>query len=381
MQVSKAALLGALLTSMALAGCSGGGDSSGFSIKGSGQTYTFTAAASADNYTWDLGDHLTKAYTKSVTHTYDFESGVVPITLVATKDAKKSEHRKSITLGSGANENAGFVLEGSLNWTVPGEAVTLSAAKSVDPEGDPLRYAWSCQRAGDAVRQSVHVHPGFGGVAFATPPAGSIIVLDAKGPLPTADRTVAGDLCESLGQGGKASLDTTITGAFTRTGIYDIYLLASDPVHPTTSGKYRIIVTTPEEKPAPRQVLPFEGVLFAGAGGAVQEGCTTLAVCDRGYDSVTHSFSLPLQAVAGSIALAYDDPTSSMGITCQLNRASTPLATVENGQNVTLNAGDLKQGSYTILCEPDVVVPTSAEGTHYVVTGTFDLDLDPFKVY
>src|SRR5688572_7743311 len=123
MQVLKAATAVAVLLSMALAGCSGGGSDGGISVKGSDGTYTFTGPGGADNYTWDLGDHLTRAYTKSVTHTYDFENGVVPVTLVTTNGEKKSEFRKEITLGSGLNENAGFVLEGSTNWTILGQSV------------------------------------------------------------------------------------------------------------------------------------------------------------------------------------------------------------------------------------------------------------------
>lgn len=381
MQTVKASLLGALFLAVTLAGCSGGGNAGGFTIKASGLSYTFTAQTSGENYTWDLGDHLTRAYTKSVSHTYDFENGVVPVVLVVTKDGKRLEYRQQITLGTGVNENAGFVLEGDTNWTTVGAPVKLSAHRSVDPESDPLRYSWSCQRAGDAVRQSVHVHPGSGGVGFATPPAGSILIRDATEPLPEPDRNVSGDLCQSLGQGGKPSLDETIGGAFTQTGIYDIYLLASDPVHPTTSGKYRIIVTNEEDKPAELQVLPFEGQLLVGSGGLVQSGCTELNQCMRGYDSITHSFSLPLQAEIGNLTLTYDDPTDAMNIVCQLNRGTTPLETVSRGQTVDLQAGNLKAGSYTLVCEPDFVVPTSADGVVYVVTASFDLDMDPFKIY
>lgn len=381
MRLFKASLLGALFLTVTLAGCSGGGDANGFTIKGSGLSYTFTAQTSGENYTWDLGDHLTRAYTKSVSHTYDFENGVVPVVLVVTKDGKRLEYRDEITLGTGVNENAGFVLEGDSNWTTVGTPVKLSAHRSVDPENDPLRYSWSCQRAGDAVRQSVHVHPGSGGVGFATPPAGSILIRDATEPLPQPDRNVSGDLCESLGQGGRPSLDATISGAFTKTGIYDIYLLASDPVHPTTSGKYRIVVTNEADKPAEQQVLPFEGTLLVGSGGLLQGGCTQLNQCARDYDSVTHTFNLPLQADAGNLTLSYTDPTDAMNIVCQLNRGTTPLESVSNGETVSLQAGNLKAGSYTLVCEPDVVAPTSPDGVRYTLTAKFDLDMDPFKIY
>ena len=86
-----------------------------------------------------------------------------------------------------------------------------------------------------------------------------------------SDRTVGGDLCEGLGTAGRPSLDTTITGAFTKSGIYDIYLLASDPVHPTTSGKYHFVVSAPEERPAPLWTEIFGGTLQGGNNGTLQE--------------------------------------------------------------------------------------------------------------
>lgn len=387
MQVFKAATAAAVLLSMALAGCSGvgGSDGGGFSIKEKDGVYTFTASGSADNYTWDLGDHLTRAYTKSVTHTYDFENGVVPVRLVTMKGEAltRAEYTKEITLGTGINENAGFVLEGGSNWTVLGESVTLSAHRSTDPDGDALRYTWSCQRTGDAIRQSLHSHPGFGGKPFATPPAGSVLSINAQGPLPAADRTVSGDLCDGLGTAGRASLDETITGAFTKSGIYDIYLLASDPVHPTTSGKYRIVVTPPAEKPPEVLVNVFTGTFQAGANGQLQGVCGFLeSQCTQTFDEVQHSFATPLPGAGGYMTLAYTDASGAMTITCVLERGETQVATAEGPDaNVTLDAAQLSNGSYTVLCKPNAVIPADPEGVTYTLTVAIDLKVDPFLLY
>jgi hypothetical protein len=383
MQVLKAALATAVLLSMTLAGCSGsGGGGSGFSVKESGGEYTFTAAGSADNYTWDLGDHLTRAYTKSVKHTYDFENGILLVRLVTMKGGVRAEATKELTLGTGVNENAGFVLEGSSNWTVVGQTITFSAHRSTDPDGDALRYTWSCQRTGDAIRKGFHSHPGFGGKPFATPPAGSVFSVNAQGPLPAADRTIPGDLCEGLGTSGRPSLDATITGAFTKGGDYDIYLLASDPVHPTTSGKYRVIVTPAAEKPAEIQVMPFQGTFQAGAGGTVQDLCEPVEEqCTQSFDETQHSFSTPLPAQAGWMELAYDNPTTQMVITCNLERGTTPVATVEGAMNVTLDPKNLPNGSYQVTCSPNAVIPTDPAGVAYTLTVGIDLNIDPFLLY
>ena len=385
MQVPQATLAVAALLSVALAGCSGaGGSAGGFSISGSDGTYKFTASGSADNYTWDLGDHLTRAYTKTVEHTYDFTNGVVPVVLTVTKDGKKTEFRKEVTLGTGTNTNAGFVLEGSSNWTVLGEGVTFSAHRSTDPDGDPLRYTWSCQRVSDAVRQAAHTHAGFGGVPFATPAAGAIVSIDAQGPLPAADRTVEGDLCETLGQGGRPTLDTTITGSFAKQGIYDIYLLASDPVHPTTSGKYRVVVTPPAEKPAEQQEFTFEGAFVAGGAGGAAQGVCEITQCGQPLDRVSFPFSLTLAAQAGNMSLQYTDPTGALELSCVLNRGETALESMAGpGATVQLDPANLRAGGYSIACESTTaVVPTTPEGnTPFTVTAKFDLDMDPFKVY
>ena len=367
----------AVFLAVGLAGCSSG-DSGGFSIKAPstpGGEYVFTASGSADNYTWDLGDRLTVLYGKTVRHTYDFTNGQITVVLTTKSGDKSEDVRKSLTLGTGTNAQPTFVLEGQRNWTVTGESVKFSARSSTDPDDDPLRYTWSCVRTGDAVRTPAHSHPGFQGVPFATAPAGSVTAINAVGELPAADRTVTGDMCETLGSGGRPSTDATIEGSFTKSGIYDVYLLASDPVHATTSGKYHFVITPPEERPAELFQVGFFGTLQGGSNGALQGIIGEAA--EGTFDEAVHTFSLPLGGNGGYITTTYDgnDPTSTATITWTLKRGSVDIASGgADGENVTLS-GALQAASYTLT------VQLQGLGEGYSINIGVPLDRDPFKVY
>lgn len=380
MHKGLALLAATAFLAVALAGCSSG-DKSGFSVKAPsspGGEYVFTANGSADNYTWDLGDRLTVAYGKSVHHTYDFKNGAITVTLTAKKGGQSEESRQALTLGTGQNGQPTFILEGQTNWTITGETVRFSAAKSTDPDGDPLRYTWSCVRTGDAKRLPTHVHPGFGGVPFASPPAGTVTARNAVGALPNPDRKLSGDLCDALGSGGKPGKDSTIEGAFTKTGIYDIYLLASDPVHPTTSGKYHMAVTTPEERPPRVFTVSFSGNLQGGNNGTLQSVATT-AQQSGSYDEDLHTFSLPLTGFQGWSATTVTpavpgDPATKLYWT--LSRGTVPVAAFDgSAANVTLPGTEMKAAGYTL--KVDVV----GGGAQYTIDIAVPLDLDPFKVY
>jgi major membrane immunogen (membrane-anchored lipoprotein) len=381
MQKGLALVAAAAFLSAGLAGCSSG-DKSGFSVKAPsapGGEYVFTANGSADNYTWDLGDRLTVAYGKSVHHTYDFKNGAITVTLTAKKGAQSEESRQALTLGTGQNAQPTFILEGQTNWTVTGETVRFSAAKSTDPDGDPLRYTWSCVRTGDAKRQPTHTHPGFGGVPFATPPAGTVTAQNAVGALPTPDRKPSGDLCEALGNGGKPSKDTTIEGAFTKTGIYDIYLLASDPVHPTTSGKYHFAVTTPDERPAKVWTQSFSGNLQGGSNGVLQ-GVGDQAGSGQRFDEDLHTFTLPLTGFQGwaatTVTPTLQGADAGSTVTWTLSRGTVQVAAYDGtAANVTLPAAEMKASGYTLR------VDLQGAGASYTVDLAIPLDLDPFKVY
>ena len=378
MHKGMALLAGAAFLAVALAGCSSGG-SGGFSISAPsdpGGEYVFKASGSADNYTWDLGDRLTIAYGKTVRHAYDFANGEVTVILTAKDGDKTDEHRKTIVLGTGANEQPTFILEGSTNWTVTGETIRFSAAKSTDPDSDPLRYTWSCVRTGPAVRTPVHVHPGFQGVPFATPPAGSVTAQNAVGELPAPDRVVEGDLCQTLGSGGRPSLHATIEGSFTETGVYDVYLLASDPVHPTTSGKYHFVVTTPEERPSPTHVITLNGALDGGSGGTLQS-FNDAAQQNESLDMAHHSLSLPLNGLGGSVTMTEQGQfADANSLVWELRRGTLLVAQgTDDGAAVSLPMGELKQGTY------GVDVKLTGLQSQYTVLVEVQLDMDPFKVY
>lgn len=378
MHKGLALLSTAAFLAVAMAGCSSA-ESGGFSIDAPSDPtgeYVFKASGSADNYTWDLGDRLTILHGKTVRHAYDFQNGEITVVLTMKKGEKTEDHRKTITRGTGVNEQPTFILEGSTNWTVTGETITFSAAKSTDPDGDPLRYTWSCVRTGPAVRTPVHVHPGFQGVPFATPPAGAVTSQNAVGALPTPDRIVEGDLCAGLNAHNRPSLDTTIQGSFTETGVYDVYLLASDPAHPTTSGKYHFVVTTPEERPTPLHTISMSGNLAGGVGGTAQEVATATQQ-NQSLDMATHSFSLPLNGKSGSITVTKTgDFAAANTLNWELKRGTLVIvAGAADGAPIQIPGNDLKQGTYSVQVRLQGVQES------YTIDVAVELDMDPFKVY
>lgn len=369
-------LLAALLAATMFAGCSGS-DAGGISANApaaAGGAYVFTASGSADNYTWDLGDHLTVAYGKKVTHTYDFANGQITVSLTTKKGDKLQEFREPVTLGTGQNALPTFFLDAATNWTVTGESFTLSAAQSKDPDGDPLRYAWSCIRSGDAVFQISHEHAGVQGTPFATPPAGTITPRVVPGTVAAAsDKKLSGDLCDALGSGTRPSKSASITGSFTKTGIYDIFLLASDPVHPSTSGKYRVVATTPDERPQPVLEFLFEGTLTLGADGSSQSVGDQVG---QVLDKQIHPFSLPLGTRSNNVTFSYDqsDPVNAMR--WEIKKGEIVVATGDAPGTVSIEPSQMPAGSYSAT----VYFVTGLQAT-YNLSITSTLDMDPFKVY
>jgi hypothetical protein len=379
MQKGIALLAAAAFLAAGLAGCSSS-SKGGFTVKAPGAAggeYVFTANGSADNYTWDLGDRLTVLYGKSVHHAYDFKNGKITVALTTKKGTQTAESRQDLTLGTGQNAQPTFFLEAPTNWTIPGESMTFTAKASKDPDGDPLRYSWSCVRVQDAVRLPTHTHPGFGGVPFATPPAGTVTAQTLVGPVPAADRKISGDLCDALGSGGHPSTDATIQGSFSKTGIYDIYLLASDPVHPSTSGKFHLAVTAPGERPAAIQDFGFFDT-FEGGTGSLQSFCDATGNCGHELDMAVHSFSLPLNGKGGYVVASLNG-TSAVpvpgNLTWKLERGTIQIATGVAPGNVTIPATETKASSYTLT------LTYAGAGDSTAVHVVMALDMDPFKVY
>jgi hypothetical protein len=379
------AFLALAILASALSGCTGSDEPIEVTAPDTpGGAYTFEANVEADNYTWDLGDHLTVAHGRSVTHAYDFQDGRVVVSLRARGGSGSGDYSTEVVLGSGQNGKPTFLMEAERNWTVPDEQVRFSARLSTDPDGDPLRYSWSCIRVQDAKRVPVHEHPGSGGVRFDTAPAGSVTSGLATGPLPEATMQVPGDLCDALGTGTRPSKQAqTIQGAFARTGVYDIYLLASDPVHPTVSGQFRIWVTNVAERPDGTFRQHYEGEFKGGTGG-LQPTCDTLnATLPVGTcDLSVQTFRLPLAGVGGTMNVSFD-PGSAAGteaanrIGVELKRGSKLVAS-NNGLpgSFPLDRNLLSDDGYTVTIklERGVNLPWS-------VDLWIPLDTNPGKYY
>jgi hypothetical protein len=378
-------LVTALLAATALAGCSSTGNGTAFDVTppaAPGGAYAFEASVSADNYTWDLGDHLTTLYGKSVSHAYDFTNGKITVVLHAKTGKDTKDYSQSLILGTGKNDPATFLFESSSNWTIPGETVTFSARGSHDPEADPLRFSWSCNYVQAAEKKPIHTHPSYG-VPFATTPAGSVTSGLARSPLPPADVTYPGDFCDAMGTGTAPSTHaTTIAGKFAKTGVYDIYLIAADPAHPTTSGSFRIVVSAPGDRP--EAVLHFaygDGQdLKGGSGGSLQGVCSQLnqGTCDQ----FSERFSLPLNGLGGNATLTFDAGNGLNQVGFAIKHGSAQGADVVSGNaagTFTFNGANLgvsTDPSFTVL----VTLKQGAQ-VKWALDVHVALDRDPAKVF
>ncbi|HUR63541.1 MAG TPA: hypothetical protein VM241_03570 [Candidatus Thermoplasmatota archaeon] len=380
------ALLVALLPLCALlAGCSSGGSGAGFKVTApaaAGGAYAFASDVKADNYTWDLGDHLTTAYGKSVTHAYDFKDGSITVTLKATTAGQSKEYSQALKLGSGENRKATFLMEAQTDWAVTGETVKFSAARSSDPEGDPLRFSWSCLKTAEAERKPAHTHPVVG-QPFASPPAGSVTTGKAERPLPAADHTFGGDLCDALGAGTRPSTGmATIAGSFTKTGIYSLYLLAADGAHPTTSGEFKLYVTKPGERPAPTLGKQVAGTLQAGSNGSLQAVCSNEQnPSPQTCDQVTDNFDLPLGGTRMLVNMSYAsdaDPAGAAKVQWEIKRGDSTVAsgTGADEHAVISEPAKLGAGTYTA-----VVTLQTGVNVAFKLDIVAHLDMDPGKVY
>ncbi len=378
----------AVLTLTALAGCASSGNAGGgaYTITAPdtpGGSYRFEATVDAENYTWDLGDRLTTKYGASIEHVYDFTNGQVVVVLTTKNGGETKDYSEKLTLGTGKNEKSTFILESQRNWTILGETTSFSATASTDPEGDPMRFSWSCNRVSDATRSKIHTHDG-GGVPFASAPSGSVTSGLATRTLPAAEATYSGDLCEALGSGTPLGTNTdTITGSFAKGGIYDIFLIAADGAHPTTSGSYRIYVTPADERPAPLYNKTFTGTLQGGAGGALQGLCSTdLPTGAQSCDRAEASFVLPTHGLGGSVTFAYtSSPLNAATLLLQHgsgNNAKT-VATLTGPGTATFDGANLNiEGTASFTA---IVTLTNGAMVDWTVDLAIDLDLNPAKLY
>lgn len=357
----------ALLVTAALAGCAGSDDEP-IGVEGEDGAYRFTANVEGDRYGWDFGDRLGRAEGKTAEYTYDFDTGSVTVRLTVEDDGERTEHTRTLVIGEGTNRPPALVLEAQTDWAVVGEEVRFSAAASTDPEGDPLRYTWSCfvKQRGLTVHTD-HGHAGGGGVPFATPTSGSGQSRVAPQPLGQPDRRVEGDMCEALQQEG-ASRDAVVAGSFPQDGLYQIILIGSDGPNPTISTSFDLFVSKPEMRPPPTGQWTFTGNLAGGRGGSLQEACDQLGeACDK----AVHPFSLDFYAknfTADLTATAAAPSTVSLSLFRSGNLFAGPVAD-------SISKDRMDPGKYHV----EVIVDEGAQ-VEYQVDVTVQWDLDP-RVY
>ncbi len=397
MHHAKGVALPLLLLLATLAGCAGtGSEQSAFSIAQPDdptQPYTFTATVSADNYTWDLGDNLGLVYGNEVQHTYDVVNANLTISLYAKNGDTTTVYKETIVRGTGLNQRAAFVLEAQTNWVIVGEPVRFSGTSSIDPDGDALRFSWSCQRTGDAVRLPTHTH-GVSVAPIKTPPPGSVTSWIANRTLPAPTRTFAPgtDLCAALGPVGTQRLstaDVTIEGAFLQQGKYTLFLFAADPAHPSRSGQFEVVVTPAADRPNPLLTWSFSGDFAVGTAGDTANLQETCDLAERGQvcDVFEGNVDMPLGATASWVNFTYEaDPTETGQVPAEgQNQAKWYL--LQGGQ-IKASGGPAQgstpiAGSLTTDASAYVLKVTAEQGGGFGFTIAMQskMDLDPYKYY
>jgi hypothetical protein len=373
-----------------LAGCIGG-SSDPITVENGGPPggpgpYTFTANVDSegDNYTWDMGDRLTVLYGKTVQHTYDLKDAQLAVTLKVRSNGTQQEHSVPLTLGTGQNANPTFVLDGPTYWAVVGEPVRFSAARSSDPDGDPLRYAWSCLQtipSEKLLKVEFHEHPGVG-APYQTPPAGSVTSYLANYTLPAPDQVFPGDLCDALKGTAPSTSAATVEGAFQKRGKYSIFLLASDGAHPTVSGSFDIFVTDPAERPPAVLEFRFNATLSGGAAGALQPTCEQVPNIQH-CDIYTAGFNLPLAGLQGWLNVTYTrggaaGTPAENNVTWELRHGERPIAQGDGStpDSRELGASLLRPGPYTVVAKLQKGLNAEVQ-----IEVKVHMNLDPYAVY
>jgi hypothetical protein len=249
-----------------------------------------------------------------------------------------------------------------------------------------MRFSWNCIRTADAVRKGVHTHAGT--INFGTPSAGTVTSRIANTTLPAPGIELDGDFCDALQAiAGQPSTADTVGGRFERSGIYDIYVLAADPAHPSTSGKITIYVTDPEDRPDPIFRADWEGTFQGGRSGAVQ-GVTGQVAPEELFDLYTSSFSIPLNAMGGWVNLTYDEENPANVISFRVLQGENPI-TNGGGETGNTPGGDRLEThkevdetdyQHSITYTVEVQLDRGADADFKLDVVLF-LDMDPGKVY
>ncbi len=382
MNRSLATLVGFAVLAVALAGCTGD-ETAGISVKAPSdpvtEAYVFTAKGSGDRYVWNFGDGSPTQEGKTVEHVYGFANGQLTAELRIEKGDVPQTFTKKLTMGTGQNAAPAFQFEAATNWAVVGEKVAFSAAKSSDPESDPLRYQWICFYKGEllASHGGAHAHGGAGpvGVPFGSGSAASQPFTVATEALPAPTREAEGDFCDTF-TGGSFGLDGTVAGAFGKAGAYSITVVGRDPVNPSVAGEFTLYVT--DDRPNPVFMQNFSGNLHGGSGGQFQSTAEQLGLAEStgNFDQTSHSFSLELPASTMYVNLTYSaeaDSPASEAMTYSIHADNKALFVDQSGSNVYQN---MTAGNYRVTLTVHDAMQVS-----YDLAVTAMLDMKPTHKY
>ena len=385
MHLPKPLLMAVVLTAVALAGCSEGGDDGGphgFTIVSEPsdpvtEPYVFRATVSADTYQWDLGDGTPVQEGREVEYVYGFADGTVKPKLTTIAGGERTTYPpRTLVLGTGQNTVPDLVMAVSWNWVTVGEPITFSGALSEDADGDALLYSWFCVRqSGIGPAGAGHAHAGAGGITYGASGPDPVPVQLLNGTdVPTADTDHGGGICAKMGSGG-FSRDATITGSFDEPGIYKITMLGKDPKTPSIPGSTLVYVTAPDQPRIEGPVtIPFEGSMQFGVP---QQLDAAMAQAGQQGEYI-HDVPFKVQYPVNGVQLDFDFEAGATGLNQVTYLIIKPngnaKTTGEQTEGVSGDAGYLEESS-----SPHVLRVFGRAGTDLAYSGTITLDyvLDP----
>jgi hypothetical protein len=307
MQRSLAVWAAIVMTSIAFAGCTSGSGELDMLVTPSDDAVTeaflFEATGPKfETYSWNFGDGAA-AEGAEVEHLFGFTNGEVTVRVTGTNAGEEPVSiAREVSLGGSRNINPQGVLVSSTRWVDPGEPFLMDATESVDEDGDPLLFRWTCERKSDIVALAGNdVHEGLGGVPFGVDAWAS---TDENLSVATTDYGT--DFCNSLSP--TRDLDwsrenSAVGGSIPDSGGYVIEVFVRDPKGSPWVGRLNLFVSEPERlKPEPIRVVgPIVGTFEGGSGGS-GDGLYYNGVTPPGQDESTP----PPSEVAGDDGRTFD---------------------------------------------------------------------------
>lgn len=390
MSLRKALLTVVTLMAVTLSGCTSEEDGGvhGFVVKSTPadpvtEPFVFEATVSGDSYEWDLGDGRAKQSGKTLEYVYGFTDGVVKPKLTVVSGGEPQVYQaRSITLGTGQNQDPNLQMSVEWDWITAGESVTISGAGSTDPDGDPLLFSWFCQRVSGIGIVSAgpgHAHAGGGGAGFGSAGVDSIPAILLNGTeVPTPDAEISGDFCEELtARSSSFTEEATLRGAFAEPGIYKVTMLAKDPKTPSVPGSHTIYV-------APAEYPRLEGPVTLEFSGSFQNGVPAtldpvMAQLEQGDHIAEHAFQVTYPLLGFDLDFNFAEGTGNSVTYHIMKPNGEAKSTEESSDDLSrTDAGYLAHGSADHRLR---VYARQGVDLTYDATITLTYETDPSKIF